>query len=112
MYKSSENYKRAVRPLLMEDRVLAVEQKFFCDRTTEKTITLTVTDNQNTPLTLTNTTQRLSCQYPLSAVKVNTMSDPTKACKWPINLKFPGHFRAPAPKYLQQLVGVHQGGGD
>ena len=68
MYKSSENYKRAVRPLLMEDRVLAVEQKFFCDRTTEKTITLTVTDNQNTPLTLTNTTQRLSCQYPLSAV--------------------------------------------
>ena len=55
MYKSSENYKRAVRPLLMEDRVLAVEQKFFCDRTTEKTITLTVTDNQNTPLTLTNT---------------------------------------------------------
>lgn len=76
MYKSSENYKRAVRPLLMEDRVLAVEQKFFCDRTTEKTITLTVTDNQNTPLTLTNTTQRLSCQYPLSAVKVNTISDP------------------------------------
>ena len=51
------------------DRVLAVEQKFFCDRTTEKTVTLKVTDNQNSPVTLTNSTQRLSCQYPLSAVK-------------------------------------------
>ena len=30
-----------------------------------------MTDNQNTALTLTNTTQRLSCQYPLSAVKVS-----------------------------------------
>ena len=111
MYKSSENYKRAVRPLLMEDRVLAVEQKFFCDRTTEKTITLTVTDNQNTPLTLTNTTQRLSCQYPLSAVKVYTISNPNSV-KGHSYLNFPGHFRAPAPKHLQQLVGVHQGGGD
>ena len=53
----------------MEDRVLAVEQKFFCDRTTEKTVTLSVTDNQNIPVTLTNSTKRLSCQYPLSAVK-------------------------------------------
>ena len=49
---------------------MALEQKFFCDRTTEKTVTLKVTDNQNNPLTLQNTTQRLSCQYPLSAVKV------------------------------------------
>ena len=63
--------RRAVRPVLFEDRILAVEQKFFCDRTTEKTVTLSVTDNQNTPLTLTNTTQRLSCQYPLSAVTVS-----------------------------------------
>ena len=35
-------FKRAVRPVLFEDRILGVEQKFFCDRTTEKTITLTV----------------------------------------------------------------------
>ena len=49
---------------------MAVEQKFFCDRTTEKTVTLMVTDNQNSPLELSNSTQRLSCQYPLSAVKV------------------------------------------
>ena len=41
--------KRAIRPLLYEDRVLPVEQKFFCDRTTEKTIILTVTDYDNTP---------------------------------------------------------------
>ena len=58
-----------MRPLLSEDRVLAVEQKFFCDRTTEKTVTLTVQDNQNLPTTLKNSTVRLSCQYPLSAVK-------------------------------------------
>ena len=53
----------------MEDRILAVEQKFFCDRTTEKTIKLSVKDNQNNPKELTNSTIRLSCQYPLSAVK-------------------------------------------
>lgn len=42
--------KRAVRPVLMEDRIMPVEQLFFCDRATEKTINLTVTDNQNVPL--------------------------------------------------------------
>ena len=68
-YNYANDYKRAVRPLLSEDRVLAVEQKFFCDRTTEKTVTLTVTDNQNSPVTFANSTVRLSCQYPLSAVK-------------------------------------------
>ncbi len=35
--------KRAIRPVMIEDRILAVEQKFFCDRTTEKTVTLIVT---------------------------------------------------------------------
>ena len=44
--------KRAIRPLVVEDRILAVEQKFFCDRTTEKTVTLTVTDNQDTPVVI------------------------------------------------------------
>ena len=42
--------RRAIRPLLFEDRILAVEQKFFCDRTTEKTVKLTVTDVQNVPM--------------------------------------------------------------
>ena len=42
--------KRAIRPVMIEDRILAVEQKFFCDRTTEKTVTLTITDSQNTPM--------------------------------------------------------------
>ena len=41
--------KRAIRPVVLEDRILAVEQKFFCDRTTEKTVTLTITDSQNVP---------------------------------------------------------------
>ena len=66
---NTDPFKRAIRPLLFEDRILAVEQKFFCDRTTEKTIVLTVKDNQNTPKELKNSTVRLSCQYPLSAVK-------------------------------------------
>ena len=57
--KSLDNYKRAIRPVLREDRVLAVEQKFFCDRTTEKTVTLTVRDNQNVQKTLSNSTVRL-----------------------------------------------------
>ena len=39
--------KRAVRPLIYEDRILAIEQKFFCDRTTEKTVILTVQDYSN-----------------------------------------------------------------
>ena len=60
--------RRAVRPVLVEDRILAVEQKFFCDRTTEKTVNLSVTDSQNVPLTLWNSTMRLSCQYPLAGV--------------------------------------------
>ena len=67
--------RRAVRPVLFEDRILAVEQKFFCDRTTEKTVTLTVKDNQNTQKTVTNTTVRLSCQYPLSAAYDLTVHD-------------------------------------
>ena len=67
--------RRAVRPVLFEDRILAVEQKFFCDRTTEKTITLTVKDNQNTQKTVTNTTIRMSCQYPLSAAYDLTIHD-------------------------------------
>jgi hypothetical protein len=41
--------KRAVRPLLMEDRIMPVEQLFFCDRATEKTINMTVIDNQDVP---------------------------------------------------------------
>jgi len=36
--------KYAVRVRLQEDRVLNVKQKFFCDRTTEKTVHLQVCD--------------------------------------------------------------------
>ena len=42
LVNDGNNFKRAVRPVLFEDRIIGVEQKFFCDRTTEKTITLTV----------------------------------------------------------------------
>ena len=34
--------KYAVRVRLQEDRVLNIKKKFFCDRTTEKTVYLTV----------------------------------------------------------------------
>ena len=42
LVEDDTGFRRAVRPVLFEDRVLGVEQKFFCDRTTEKTVTLTV----------------------------------------------------------------------
>ena len=73
---TDEKYvRRAIRPLLFEDRILAVEQKFFCDRTTEKTVTLTVKDNQQTQKTVSNSTVKLSCQYPLSAAYDLTIHD-------------------------------------
>ena len=34
--------KVTVRALLIEDRIITVDQKFFCDRATEKTVTLNV----------------------------------------------------------------------
>ena len=34
--------KVAIRVLLIEDRIITVDQKFFCDRATEKTVTLNV----------------------------------------------------------------------
>lgn len=53
--RAEDGHRRALRPLMFEDRcmlvffnmlllfrILAVEQKFFCDRPTEKTITVTV----------------------------------------------------------------------
>jgi hypothetical protein len=72
---AKRNVRRAVRPVLFEDRILAVEQKFFCDRTSEKTVTLTVKDNQDTMKTVTNSTVRLSCQYPLSGAYDLTIDD-------------------------------------
>ena len=58
---TQDNYKRAIRPVLREDRILAIEQKFFCDRTTEKTVTLTARDNQNSQKRVSNSTVRLRC---------------------------------------------------
>ena len=54
-----DSYKRAIRPVLREDRILAIEQKFFCDRTTEKTVTLRARDNQKSQKTVSNSTVRL-----------------------------------------------------
>lgn len=59
--EKQDNYKRAIRPVLREDRILAIEQKFFCDRTTEKTVTVVARDNQNSQKTVTNSTVRLRC---------------------------------------------------
>ena len=66
-YIIQDNYKRAIRPVLREDRILAIEQKFFCDRTTEKTVTLFARDNQNSQKTVSNSTVRLRCFYKTSS---------------------------------------------
>merc|ERR1719209_1921142 len=70
-----EGFRRALRPILFEDRILPIEQKFFCDRATEKTVTIWVKDNQDTRTIVSNSTVRLSCQHPLSAVYDMTMNN-------------------------------------
>jgi hypothetical protein len=37
----------AVRAFLVQDRILYIQKRFFCDKATEKTIWLTVTDQFN-----------------------------------------------------------------
>ena len=58
----------AVRALLYEDRFLQFEQALFCDKTTEKTVTVTVTDEVNSNIGAI-ATKRLSCMYPLMEIK-------------------------------------------
>ncbi len=53
----------AVRPYLAQDRILYLEKKFFCDRTTEKTVWLTVRDRFGYERTV--STKKVSCQFPI-----------------------------------------------
>ena len=52
-----------LRAILVEDRIIPLKKRFFCDRTTEKTVTLTITDllEETTEVK----TRTLSCQYPI-----------------------------------------------
>ena len=56
-----------MRPVILEDRFLPLQFRFFCDRTTEKTVTLTLTDQLDKKTEV--KTRELSCQYPILAVQ-------------------------------------------
>ena len=56
-----------VRAVLLEDRIIPLKFKFFCDRTTEKTVTLTLTDQLDKTTAV--KTRKISCQYPIFAVQ-------------------------------------------
>ena len=74
----------AVRALLYEDRFLQFEQALFCDKTTEKTVEVTVTDEVLSSIS-TIATKRLSCMYPLMEIK-DVSGD---ALRYPQNLDVP-----------------------
>ena len=63
----SPNRQHMVRAVLIEDRLMPLQYEFFCDRTTEKTVTLTVTDllAEETKVK----TRKMSCQYPIFAIE-------------------------------------------
>ena len=74
----------AVRALLYEDRFLQFEQALFCDKTTEKTVTVTVKDEVQSNIGAI-ATKRLSCMYPLMEIK-DVSAD---AVRYPRNLDIP-----------------------
>ena len=58
----------AVRALVYEDRFLQFERALFCDKTTEKTVEVTVADEAGSSVPP-RTTKRLSCMYPLMEIR-------------------------------------------
>ena len=58
----------AVRALVYEDRFLQFERALFCDKTTEKTVKVTVEDEANS-IVPARSTKRLSCMYPLMEIR-------------------------------------------
>ena len=74
----------AVRALLYEDRFLQFEQTLFCDKTTEKTVEVTVTDEVQSNISLI-ATKRLSCMYPL--MEIRDVSGDTQ--RYPQNIDIP-----------------------
>lgn len=78
-----------LRVRLQEDRIFDVEKKFFCDRTTEKTVTILLED----PLANTRSvsTRKVSCQYDL--IKIEDLSsvhpENTNNNTWHVTKEFP-----------------------
>lgn len=52
-----------LRVRLIEDRIMTVEKKYFCDRTTEKTVTVVLKDALGNSRNV--STRKVSCQYDL-----------------------------------------------
>ena len=55
----------ALRAFLAQDRILYLEKKFFCDKATEKTVSLMVKDQFDTGSHKQVHTKKVSCQFPI-----------------------------------------------
>ena len=68
---------------------MPLQKQFFCDRTTEKTVTLTVTDNLNKNTSV--STRKLSCQYPIFEIEDMTAdhADNKQNNSWTVLDEFP-----------------------
>ena len=78
-----------LRVRLQEDRIITIQKKFFCDRTTEKTLTLILKDPlQNTRRV---STRKVSCQYDLVEITDLSFDHPenTKNNSWHLLQPFP-----------------------
>ena len=90
-YKEVEQtkFRFPLRVRLQEDRILQVEKKFFCDRTTEKTVTILLED----PLgnTRSVSTRKVSCQYDLIKIEDLSALHPlnTNNNTWHVSKEFP-----------------------
>ena len=60
------NRQHAVRVGTVEDRFLQLENHFFCEKPTEKTVELNFKDKQGAAHTV--TTPKITCQYPIMEI--------------------------------------------
>ena len=78
----------AVRVAIYEDRIFYFEQKFFCDRPTEKTVSMTVYDENSVALP-TISTPRITCQYPVMEIKDISKTHPENDPNMPYEVLTP-----------------------
>ncbi len=55
--------RHAVRAVAFHDRFFRTEEKLYCDRPTEKTVRLTLTDEEGGAVV--RSTPKITCQYPI-----------------------------------------------
>ena len=79
----------ALRALLVEDRIIYAERKYFCERATEKTVTLYVHDEFGTSVDV--STNKVSCQYPILEIEDESPSHTENVNEngWTVTRDFP-----------------------